>query len=56
MYTLEQLVTELRDAVHARDFNAVQDAVRRAVAEQPLAADLGRPNVANRITHCYLTQ
>jgi|SRR5579863_2084663 len=44
MYTLEQLVTELRDAVHANNFSAVQDAVRHAVAEKPLA-DPGRTQV-----------
>ena len=45
MYTLEQLVTELRDPVHTRDFNSVQNAVRRAVSEKPLATDLGRTHV-----------
>lgn len=39
MYTLEDLVAELKEGTGKNDFNAVQDAVRRAVAENPLVAD-----------------
>jgi len=42
MYTLEDLVTDLRQATATQDFNAVQEAVRRAVAEKPLVSEPGR--------------
>ena len=42
MYALEDLITDLRKANGEKDFNAVQEAVRRAVVEPPLVADPGR--------------
>lgn len=42
MYTLENLVNELRAASRAGVEGAIEEVVRRAVGEQPLAADPGR--------------
>jgi len=45
MYTLENLVADLRQGAANYDLIAVQEAVRRAVAEKPLAADPGRMQI-----------
>lgn len=42
MYSLDNLVADLKQGAAKNDFNAVQEAVRRAVAEKPLAADRGK--------------
>ena len=42
MYTLDELVRELREAHRSGAQGAIEEAVRRAIAERPLAADPGR--------------
>jgi predicted metal-dependent enzyme (double-stranded beta helix superfamily) len=45
MYTLEDLVTELKESTGKGDFNAVQEAVRHVIAEKPFAADPGKTQI-----------
>jgi len=45
MYTLEDLVKELKEGLGKSDFNAVQEAARHAVAERPLAAEPGKTQI-----------
>jgi predicted metal-dependent enzyme (double-stranded beta helix superfamily) len=45
MYTIDDLVGELREATRTAELSAVQEAVRHAVAEQPLVADVGRMQI-----------
>ena len=39
MYTIDELASELKQGVRGGDFAAVQETVRRAVAQPPLAVD-----------------
>jgi predicted metal-dependent enzyme (double-stranded beta helix superfamily) len=45
MHTLEDLVTELKESICSSDFNAVQEAVRHAIAQKPFAADAGKTQI-----------
>lgn len=45
MYTIDDLIRELREARKSGELSAVQEAVRHAVAEKPLVADVGRMQV-----------
>jgi hypothetical protein len=42
MYTLDDLVSELRDARRSGADGSIEEAVRRAIAERPLVGDPGR--------------
>ncbi len=41
MYDLEDLLRELREALRNNDFAAVEDVVRRAIAEKPFVPEIG---------------
>lgn len=45
MYTIDELAGELKAGIRSSDFAAVQEAVRRAVSQAPLAADTHKTQI-----------